>query len=352
MYTEANPVTIPEKVALVGDSLRTVTIIPQYTDEDIFYVSDGSYITEVTFRDHVSPAAAIAYKPHVGDLSLRPEILQSPYVYNCSSITTTGTGMRVDGAQVRGGKSMLAAQYTQLNQGGKGIHILNEGYAQLIGIYTICCDIGILCESGGFCSLIGSDTSFGTIGLKADGLSPVLYTGTTPTININDPSVTITGLSQTPYANNVVSFEAIPVPATPDTRKFYTIVSATPVSGGSSTLTFAERILTPVASGVAARFYQSSRITASGHTFEYSGAGNSLIPPNSALPQLGGIPNQENEVIEINGGQVYRTSTDQRGDFRIGNELVINRGTGDITGVAFDRSLFAVLTPYILALES
>jgi hypothetical protein len=61
----------------------------------------------------------------------------------------------------------------------------------------------------------------------------------------------------------------------------------------------------------------------------------------------------ENEIIQDDdgGGQVYFTSTDQRGDFRIGTELTINRQAGTIEGDAFDRSLFAVLTPYILALE-
>ena len=66
------------------------------------------------------------------------------------------------------------------------------------------------------------------------------------------------------------------------------------------------------------------------------------------------MPIQANEIVQdANGaGQVYFTSTDQQGDFRIGGELVINRATGTITGTTFDRSLFAVLTPYILALES
>jgi hypothetical protein len=50
-------------------------------------------------------------------------------------------------------------------------------------------------------------------------------------------------------------------------------------------------------------------------------------------------------------GLVFFTSTDHKGDFRIGSDLVIDREKGRIQGVTFDRSLFAVLTPYILALE-
>ena len=61
--------------------------------------------------------------------------------------------------------------------------------------------------------------------------------------------------------------------------------------------------------------------------------------------------NQLNEIIEENGGQVFFTSTDQKGDFRIGTDLKVDRGSGTIEGLAFEKSLFAIMTPYILALE-
>jgi hypothetical protein len=108
-------------------------------------------------------------------------------------------------------------------------------------------------------------------------------------------------------------------------------------------------------SGQKVNFFQRSLITASSHTFEYVGSGTNTF---TAIPQNGGIPIQENEVLEDsdasatpNFGLVYFTSTDHLGDFRIGGELTINREEGTITGDTFDRSLFAVLTPYILALE-
>jgi hypothetical protein len=69
------------------------------------------------------------------------------------------------------------------------------------------------------------------------------------------------------------------------------------------------------------------------------------------LPYAGGVPIQLNEVIQQGGGQVYFTSTDQQGDFRIGTELLFNRVDGTITGETFNKSLFAVMTPYILAIE-
>ena len=103
-----------------------------------------------------------------------------------------------------------------------------------------------------------------------------------------------------------------------------------------------------VAAGTEITFHQYSLIVASGHTFEWVGAGINI---NSALPYEGGRSILANQVVEENGGRIYYTSTDQEGDFRIGNDLTINRTTGTIEGDTFDRSLFAVLTPYILAIE-
>ena len=172
-YTINNPLRLPPRVAIVGDNLRTVTIRPANLTEDMFWVYNGSMITCVTFKDHLAPAAVVAFPPD-GSAGF---ITQSPYVQNCTSITTTGTGMRVDGAHAQGLKSMVCDAFTQYNQGGIGVHMLNRGNTQLVSIFTICCEIAFLCESGGFCSITNSNSTFGNYGLKADGVSPALYSG-------------------------------------------------------------------------------------------------------------------------------------------------------------------------------
>jgi hypothetical protein len=134
------------------------------------------------------------------------------------------------------------------------------------------------------------------------------------------------------------------------TRNFYTVNEASAVTSNTCIVTFDERILAvdrPLAN-TRISFYQGSYISGSSHTFEYVGSGTQLI---NALPTNGGVPIQENEVVETRGGSVYYTSTDHKGDFRIGNELLINRATGTINGRTFNKSLFAVMTPYILALQ-
>lgn len=338
-YTEVNPLVVPAGVSIVGDNLRTTTVRPSTTNQDIFHVNNGCYITGFTFRSHVSPAAAIAF-PDAG----AGNIVTSPYVQNCSSITTTGTGMRIDGSKATGLRSMVADAFTQINVGGIGIHLLNKGYAQLVSIFTVFCDIGILCESGGQCSVTNSNSSFGNYGLKANGVSEMLYSGTVlSNVEKTFDSVVINNLSERPRYGDAVKFG--------NHGYHYTVINSSPLVSNTSTVTLDIGLNVPVNASNTAQFYQRSLITSSGHTFEYVGSG---VDVATALPYLGGIPIQANEVVEDDDGRgtVFYTSTDQMGDFRVGNELVFNRASGTITGDTFDRSLFAVLTPYILAIES
>jgi hypothetical protein len=103
-----------------------------------------------------------------------------------------------------------------------------------------------------------------------------------------------------------------------------------------------------LAPGTTVEFFTRSSIIASAHTFEYVGAGTN---PATALPQYGGIPIEANEVIATGGGVVTFTSTDQKGNFKVGKGFIINQATGTIDGTDFYRALYAQMTPYILALS-
>ena len=101
--------------------------------------------------------------------------------------------------------------------------------------------------------------------------------------------------------------------------------------------------------GANVNFYQRSYMSASGYVFEYVGAGTNY----GSLPQVGRAdPVQSKETVQLNSGKVFFTSTDQNGDFRIGPGLVISQATGVLSGRTFTQSLFANMTPFILAIES
>ena len=422
-YVENNPITVPAFVSIVGDDLRSVKVLPNNTTEDIFHVNKGCKLANMTFSGHLAPSAAVAF-PTSGATNVGGGKWKGPYIQNCTSDTTTGTGIRVDGDKAVLTKSMNVDAFTQYNQGGVGVAVTNEGYAQLVSVFTICCDQAITCHAGGQADVANSNCSFGTFGLVASGKSGEQFTGiVTSSAAAAQDNVTINvGTGQTrPYDGQVVYFDqlyksvesitvtdggsgytstpdvTIDTPAGPNGETatafatleggsvssitiissgsqyestpsvtisggggssasatanmddtYYTINSATPIVSGITTLTLDENLINTVGVGSTVFFFQQSKIIASSHTFEYIGSGNDIT---TATPKRGGVTIQENEVVSQNGGRVIYTSTDQAGNFRIGDDLQINQNTGTISGRAFSRSLFSEVTPFILALS-
>jgi len=223
-YTEITPITVPDFVSIVGDNLRSVTVRSTTSTNNIFYLNNGVYIAHMTFKDHESPAAAISFNPD-GTAGV---ISTSPYVQNCTSMTTDGTGMRVDGNYALGTKSMVVDAFTQYNQGGIGIHMLNGGYTQLVSVFTICCDKGILCESGGTCSITNSNSSFGNYALYADGVGAVKHSGKLNG-DTSGRTFVIDNLSIKPAVGDAIRF---------GDGDYYTIASSTAFKTGSVTITY------------------------------------------------------------------------------------------------------------------
>ena len=128
---------------------------------------------------------------------------------------------------------------------------------------------------------------------------------------------------------------------------YYSILSSTQVSSGICTITVSDNVPYAVGVGSTVPFFKQSRVLASGHSLEYIGSGVTIA---NALPAAGGVPIQDNETDARNGGLVVFTSTDQSGNFRIGDGVVINQQTGTISGTFYSKSLFSTMTPFILAL--
>jgi hypothetical protein len=334
-YTENNPVTIPSNVSLKGDDLRAVSVIPQNANSDLFYVTNGSYVWGITIKDYL--ANGFAYNPDTPNQN----VYVSPYIQNVTSSTTTGTAVYIDGSKTSAAstKAMILGFFTIINRGGKGVHLVNKAYSQAVNIYTIAANIGVLAESGSFITLNGSDNGIGDYGLKADGTGPQELSGTTH-VDTNIGIFQIRGLASQPKVNQTLKIDG--------DSNYYSIDSIEMIDGLTWQVTIQEVYTNSLPAGSTVRFYQRSAIIASAHTFEYVGAGTN---PATALPQYGGLPIEANEVIQTNGGRVTFTSTDHKGNFKIGANLVINQATGIINGDSFNRSMFALMTPYILALN-
>ena len=486
VYIENNPIGLRTDVAITGEDLRLVTVVPNNTNRDVFHVRRGCLIENLSFAGATIATnhprcGAVAFPPIQASVDLGLDFQavtgftdlgpanegaagrwRSPYVRNCTNFMTGSIGMKINGDHANaaytgtnnGGqdlKSMVCDSFTQYNEAGIGVSISNNGYAQLVSIFTIGCEIGIGVSSGGQCDLTNSNSSFGIKGLVADGYGDIEFTGTTtgttdsqadtiistntrdvdgnvripfdgqgvyfildmndyddttstdtvsaplqiirsievinggndgdytaaapPIITLNEdpqgpesilpefsPNVsaagTITSVDVLNSGRNFLPTQNLTANISSGNATFrvntdpilFTVSEATDSSDvtGISTVTFNEFIPYPVFTNTDVKFVRLSRIITSSHSFEYIGAGTDI---NTSNPFQGGKPIPENEVVAINGGQIPFTSTDQKGNFRIGDGLTIDQTTSTIRGRDFNRAIQAQLTPLILALR-
>ena len=507
VYTENNPIGLQRDVSVTGEDLRLVTVVPSNSDRDVFHVRRGCLIENLSFHgvngvatNHDGNMGAVAFPPIPVDINTGEFFgaasgftdpgpanegptgrYKSPYIRNCTNFMTGSIGMKINGRHVDASfngvndlgqdlKSMVCDSFTQYNEAGIGVSISHNAYAQLVSIFTIGCEIGIGCTSGGQCDLTNSNSSFGIFGLVADGVGAVEFDATTEeaiggesdkvklldcedfnsprrqrtpfdgqgayfhldlstyqdvlpafTGTVTEPLQFIRGITITnggnpgDYSSSAPPVVTASLPQGPEAifaefspniseegiitsidviasgRNFlpknnnvstrdntkeqeviitisgtgsataeadmdpilFTVdeASETATSGpnkGKTTVTFNEFIPYAVAAGTKVELVRLSRIITSSHSFEYIGAGTDI---NTANPFQAGKPIPENEVVAINGGQVPFTSTDQKGNFRIGDGLTIDQTTSTIRGRDFNRAIQAQLTPLILALK-
>ena len=79
--------------------------------------------------------------------------------------------------------------------------------------------------------------------------------------------------------------------------------------------------------GTFVRFHRPSIVNSSAHTWEYAGSGTDY----NALPQNGGITREEYEQFSDLPGRVYSSGTNELGDFKVGDFIVAENRTGNIT---------------------
>tara|TARA_Y100000992_G_scaffold302714_1_gene278759 strand:+ start:4850 stop:9154 length:4305 start_codon:yes stop_codon:yes gene_type:complete len=496
VYEENNPIGLRTDVSITGEDLRLCIIKPKNKNKDVFHVRRGCLIENLNFGGSnvgvgYDGSACVAFPPPAGSDSAVSGFTapgpanegpsgrwRSPYVRNCTNFMTSSIGMKIDGNNADGAftginsvgadlKSMVCDSFTQYNENGIGVSLTNNGYAQLVSIFTINTDIAIYASTGAQCDLTNSNSSFGNFGLVAVGLGSTQFTGIVSNTNpagdvvasttadqqdtvvavgvtdidnfvrrpfdgqalyfkidlnnypespntgritkplerlssiklrnvdltgfspIDPPSVIIVdaddntiepkgpqgiiaeatatvspsgelteinvvaqGRNYIADQNLVVEIEGDRTLADPIMEPIYfTVESATVPTdspAGITTITFNEFIPYELFPDDPFSLQRISRILTSSHSFEYVGTGTDI---NIATPLQGAIPIKANEVVAKDGAQIPFTSTDQKGNFDIGQGLQINQTTSTISGRDFSRSLQAEVTPLILALR-
>ena len=191
----------------------------------------------------------------------------------------------------------------------------------------------------------GSSLPKGPQGIIAEATANVSAAGTIGSIN-----VIAQGRNYLSTQNLIVDIEGNTGLATVKTEPiFFTVSEASETSNaGITTITFNEFIPYELFPDDPFSLQRISRILTSSHSFEYVGTGTDI---NIATPLQGAIPIKANEVVSSDGAQIPFTSTDQKGNFDIGEGIQIDQTTSTIRGRDFARAIQAEVTPLILALR-
>jgi hypothetical protein len=162
----------------VQESYETAYLTPNYEINGAVIPTSRPYIYVSPYVQGCTSYAVSDRMPSqgVGDNTDNPNYPET-WTTGVKPPNNAGMGMRIDGSLVQGFiRSMVIDSFTQVNQGGWGIYLLNNGYAQFVSTFTVATEQGIVCEAGGTCSISTSNSTFGLSGLVARGMSysPVL----------------------------------------------------------------------------------------------------------------------------------------------------------------------------------
>ena len=375
VYQETLPLRIKKNnISIVGESLRSCFVHPTVATEnnDMFEVDSGSYISNLTLLGLKVPTSdqgsrnnsldndATYGLPSNQPFSVRfrtdvqPVILKSPYIQNCTHFSDAqfdnanfdpntfpstdgqtysavagdqtsapcGGGLLIDGSAVSSSspiRSMVVDAFTQITLDGPGILVTNNGYAQLVSFFGTFAHYHAKAKNGGQINLSNCVSDFGRYGLIADGKSPsAIATATASAANSGATTITIGSITTAGSFHGTVSRPLDHMMVTIDGVDYGVVSSSANGSGWDIVLTSG---LTSNITNTTVSFALRSYISTGGHTFEFVGVGTDY----SDHPDFGGVPIEANQVIELNGGKVWQSSTDHVGKFKAGNVLVVNQ---------------------------
>jgi hypothetical protein len=303
---------------------------------------------------------------------------------------------------VTGAKTMIFHGYTIINDNGVGYWVKDGGKAEIVSCFTYYNYFGYTASGGGFIRSLNGNNSYGTWGATSRGYladeTPVvgtifgqqlnfLYTGgniavgdtitsssgaTATVTNVQTAAnkVYVTGATGTFTLGNTLTFTSggtgtVSAGALENQKGFILVLTgltAMPAPGASISIasdpysyviqsvsgTYVDgtsKIIAVLAqekptgsasgSGVTIR-YKYSQIRLTGHDFLSIGTGGTTTTNYPGTPTQPAA--QGNEVDESYPGRVYFVSTDQDGNFRVGEYFRIDQATGRATlnASAFD----------------
>ena len=315
--------------ALGGGRGEMVSVFTYYCDKS-FYAQTGGFIRGLNCSSAYGEYGADALGTLASEtpitVSSRGEILQydaTTFVGDATenditdSMSTNGSGQAI----ITGNTSGATATFFRYNISLDYIHIENK-----TGTFT----------QGETVTITKPDSTTFQVGLKSDyGDSTSAETGQVgPLIAVKSTDGTLSSTGVILEGSNI-QFAG--------DSKYYRISAVSETNIGDETalvrLTESVTAENEIADGTSTTVtINFSNVRLTGHDFLDIGTGDIIstnYPGGPSQPA-----NQEREVTETSGGRVYFTSTDQKGDFRVGDLFRIEQATGVATlnADAFDLS--------------
>jgi hypothetical protein len=361
-FEEVAPLDLPQGITITGHGLRATQLKPTAATRtnDFFRMNGDCTVENLTVREMEwsgTTGYAFCYQPNAS-ISRRSAYVKDVTVLNFGSSVRLGTnaaddpygydagdagrGILVDGSSIASGSieaAMLFDSVTLIVPNSRGIIITEGGRAEWLNSFIYFAQQGI-------------EGVAGTAGTFNDGKTKIQLSGITGTFLAGDV-VTFTSTDGSTVTNCTVESVSGSDTLIVDGRYDgldgfdFTPQSIVATTGSGATATsivrydrkdFGAEMRSIASANVYGQFGIRAdgadvRLRMSSHDFGYIGAGKKFDNNDNDVAQA-------NEVTEVNGGRVFYNSTDQYGDYRIGDLFTVDQDTGSVTfsGGTFDVS--------------
>ena len=345
-YTEVFPLTIPEGVSVRGSGLREVFVQPTVgtKNNDAFLMGGDTTISDFTVGNFFQPGYAFKFKP--GTKITR----RSPYIERFSVITVGSTQTTADpygyAAGDAGGGAYLDASVLDVDSIEPAI-LMNEA------TFIVPNATGLYMTNGARSEVINGffyfankaiEAKAGTTGFAGQGKTKLRLGGITGTFTAGDTlhyysntgtelvSATISSVDNDYiYFNSPVYGFRSDADLSTSTQVVYS-TGASAATATSVLLADYHQFGAEIRSIGSAAVFGNYGVIANGtgtdlkliaFNVSHIGSGGDLSDDTSKVIQ-------SNEIVQLNNGHVYFQTVDQSGDFRVGNQFLINQRTGNV----------------------
>ena len=345
-YTEVFPLTVPEGVSVRGSGIREVFVQPTAgtKNNDAFLLGGDSTISDFTVGNFFKPGYAFKFKPGTTITRRSPYIerftvltigstqtASDPYGY---AVGDAGGGAYLDASVLNSASlepSMLMNEATFIVPNATGLYMTNGARSELINGFFYFANKAI-------------EAVAGTTGFAGAGKTKIRLGGITGTFTAGDTlhyydstgteivSATISSVdTDYIYFNSPVYGFQTAADLSTSTQVVYS-TGASPSTATSILLADYHQFGAEIRSIGSAAVFGNYGVIANG-----TGTDIKLIAFNvSHIGSLGDLSDdtskiiQAHEIVQQNNGKIYFQTVDQSGDFRVGNQFLINQRTGNV----------------------